>query len=153
MPSAPFLLYGDGTAQDGAMKKPSLLLHIKLGRSTMHQTAIVPHHQIAGAPFVFIDHIGARCMAREFVQQNPAFFGVHFFNMRSVIAYIQSFPTGIGMCADERMRDWWCFFAILLPSLAESRNLSGIAPNYAPGGDYLVSLAVRARMFHTRGKY
>ena len=62
-----------------------------------------------GAPFVFIDHIGARRMAQEFIQQNPAFFGVHFFNMRIVIAYIQSFPTGIGMCADERMRDWWCF--------------------------------------------
>ena len=44
-------------------------------------------------------------------------------------------------------------FAILLPSPAESRNLSGIAPNYAPGGDYLVSLAVRARGSHTRGTY
>ena len=44
-------------------------------------------------------------------------------------------------------------FAILLPSPVESRNLSGIAPNYAPGGDYLVSLAVRVRGFHRRGMY
>ena len=128
MPSAPFLLYGDGTAQDGAMKKPSLVLHIKLGRSTMHQTAIVPHHQIAGAPFVFIDHIGVRRMAQEFVQQNPAFFGVHFFNMRSVIAYIQSFPTGIGMCADERMRDWWCFLQFFFRRWPRAGIYPGLRP-------------------------
>ena len=128
MPSAPFLLYGDGTAQDGAMKKPPLVLHIELGRSTMHQTAIVPHHQIAGAPFVFIDHIGARRMAQEFVQQNPAFFGVHSFNMRSVIAHIQSFPTGIGMCADEWVRDWRCFLQFFFRRQSRAAIYSGLRP-------------------------
>jgi hypothetical protein len=67
----------------------------------MHQATIVPHHQIAGAPFVFINHIRARRMAQESVPQRSPFFRAHPFNMRSVIANIQSFPAGIGMCADE----------------------------------------------------
>ena len=44
-------------------------------------------------------------------------------------------------------------FAIILPSSVKSRDLSGIAPNYAPGGDCLVSLSVRVRGFHRRVMY
>ena len=90
----------------------------------MHQAAIVPHHEIAGASFVFINHIRARRMAQEFVQQRVAFFHAHPFNMRSVIANIQSFPAGIGMCANEWVRDWRCFLQLFF----RRRSRAGIYP-------------------------
>ena len=90
----------------------------------MHQAAIVPHHQIAGAPFVFINHIRACRMAQEFVQQRLAFFHAHPFNMRNVIANIQSFPAGIGMCADKWVRDWRCFLQLFF----RRRSRAGIYP-------------------------
>lgn len=110
------------------MKKPPLVLHIELVRRTMHQAAIVPHHQIVGAPFVFINQIRARRMAQEFVQQRVAFFHAHPFNMRSVIANIQSFPAGIGMCADEWVRDWRCFLQFFF----RRRSRAGIYPGLRP---------------------